>query len=695
MLTALAYLLGAAELAAAVAAAWLGAVTVRRRLLPGWSGPPAWTADAVLAAALLLWVGELLGAVGWFRPAAYFPVSIAAGSALWLFAGRQQEGEPDGSPPPAPSAGAVPMLLAAAVAGLLIAHWSVRMQLALDRGMSGYDTLWYHQPFAAHFMQTGSTWSLDFVDPRYLSWFYPANSELGHAIGMLAFHRDILSPLLNSVWLAGALLAAWSVGRPHGAGPLAVIAVALLLDSGVMSDQAGSGRNDVIGICFLLAMVAVVENARMAAPGRRLPHGALAVAGLAAGLAAGVKLTFALPVAVMAAGIPLIAPAGRRRGATFAFGLPLLAGCGYWYLRNLVHAGNPFPWVTDLGPVPLPGPDQPLGGRPQFSVLSYLDDWHVVTDWFFAGLHDSLGVAWPLVLAIPIASLVLALRPRFDPAVRLIAFAGVIAAAAWLVHGTSAEGPPGAPGGFGSGLRHLAPALALGSVLLPVVLADSGGRQARLALLTAMLGLLSLVDASGGPWISEYLPAALAIGLVAFAGVLALSRREVRTLSRPAVAAAVAALAIVAVAAARPATQSYLEQRYERHGFSPPGLGKASAWAQPLHEARIATVASRLYPLYGADLSNRVAYVGVHLPQAGFVDVRSCRRWRRELREGGFEYVVIGDDRVDPARPAHSPHLGWSLAGDDARLLLAEGTTAVIRLRQPLDPESCDTAAGQ
>ena len=39
---------------------------------------------------------------------------------------------------------------------------------------------------------------------------------------------------------------------------------------------------------------------------------------------------------------------------------------------------------------------------------------------------------------------------------------------AWLVAPTSASGPDGEPNGFVSGLRYLAPALALGLALLPL-----------------------------------------------------------------------------------------------------------------------------------------------------------------------------------------------------------------------------------
>ena len=53
--------------------------------------------------------------------------------------------------------------------------------------MTGFDSTWYHGPFAAGFFQSGDTWGLHFIAPQFLAWFYPANSEVLHAVGMVAF----------------------------------------------------------------------------------------------------------------------------------------------------------------------------------------------------------------------------------------------------------------------------------------------------------------------------------------------------------------------------------------------------------------------------------------------------------------------------------------------------------------------------
>ena len=136
--------------------------------------------------------------------------------------------------------------------------------------MTGFDSTWYHGPFAAGFIQTGDTWDLHFIAPQFLAWFYPANSELLHAVGMNAFDRDLLSPLLNLGWFVGLppRLLVHRAG-PTGSAPWSLALGAIALSVPALSDQAGEARNDIVGIFFLLAAVAIALNAWAARPARR------------------------------------------------------------------------------------------------------------------------------------------------------------------------------------------------------------------------------------------------------------------------------------------------------------------------------------------------------------------------------------------------------------------------------------------
>ncbi len=78
---------------------------------------------------------------------------------------------------------------------------------------------------------------------------------------MLAFGRDLLSPLLNLGWFVGCLVACWCIGRPYRVGAWSLILGAVALSVPALSDQAGEARNDIVGIFFLLAAVAIALHA--------------------------------------------------------------------------------------------------------------------------------------------------------------------------------------------------------------------------------------------------------------------------------------------------------------------------------------------------------------------------------------------------------------------------------------------------
>src|SRR4029077_16447087 len=153
---------------------------------------------------------------------------------------------------------------ALAIAGIAVIHFAGGVRLRLGTGMTGVDSTWYHGPFAAGFFQSGDTWELHFIAPQFLAWFYPANAEIFHAVGMLAFGRDLLSPLLNLGWFVCCLVACWCIGRPYRVAPWSLALGAVALSVPALADQAGEARNDIVGIFFLLAAIAIALNA--------LPH---------------------------------------------------------------------------------------------------------------------------------------------------------------------------------------------------------------------------------------------------------------------------------------------------------------------------------------------------------------------------------------------------------------------------------------
>ncbi len=726
------YLLGVADLVLLLGFAWLGASRVRSRLLPRFEGAPAHLGTSVLAAALLIWPAEILGTVSLFKPAPYAAAVVILGLTLRFLVsvpdaasaggegggGPRTNTSPAGSPPPSagPAAGAPgpswSTAIALLIAAIAVIHFATGVKTRLSTGMTGFDSTWYHGPFAAGFFQSGNTIDLHFIAPQFLAWFYPANGEIFHAVGMGAFGRDLLSPLLNLGWFVGCLVACWCIGRPYRVQAWSLGLGAIALSVPALADQAGEARNDLVGIFFLLVAVAVSLNAwALANDGpmqggegdKQLPGGgegdeqllgreegdeegvwrrrawpgagALAVAGLAAGLAAGTKLNFLPPAAALVVGLALIVPRGRHRTALWIAGLASLAGGGYWYFRNLVHTGNPLPWIHHLGPVDLSAPEQALGGREAHSVLGYLTDTSAWSDWFFPGLHQAFWIAWPFLGAAALAGLFLAVaqphRRRDDLSTqgrqivpsadglggrdRVLLVAGLVglaSALAWLIAPTSASGPDGMPKGFESGLRYLAPALILGLALLPTA-----------------------------PILRDRL-------LLVAQRVTSNNRSLTADRSRLWVLKMGAVLAVMAVVLGYPIQRHYLQKRYADPSFTAPGLNAAFAWARDISGARIATTSTRQYPLFGTDLSNHVQFIGTERPHGGFEAPQTCRQWREELNQGHYDYVVTSRDRVESGKPPYPAQARWT-ESPRAKIILKKPPTVVFKLTGPLDPSSC------
>jgi hypothetical protein len=638
------YLLGVVEILLLGGFAWLGGAAVRAWLLPRFEGAPAHLASAVIALALLIWAAELLGMVGWLEPVPYLVLVGIVGLGLRALLPRPSDREGGPSHPTQQvrvRETPLPVLIALGIAAVAVIRFALETKTRLGTGMTGFDSTWYHGPFAADFFQSGDTWDLHFIAPQFLAWFYPANAEIFHGVGMLAFGRDVLSPLLNLGWFVGCLVACWCIGRPYKVAPWSLVLGAIALSVPALADQAGEARNDIVGIFFLLAAVAITLN------GERDVRTAL-IAGLAAGLMAGTKLNFLLPAAVLVIGFAAIAPRGERGRVFGAATLAALAGGGYWYLRNLVHSGNPLPWIQHLGPIDLPAPEQALGGREAHSVLGYLTDGTVWSDWLLPRLHDGLWFLWPLLLLAALAGLVLACTGK-----RTLVLAGVVGLAtalAWLVAPTSASGPDGMPRGFESGLRYLAPALVLGLALLPAA---------------PHIRVWLSFDPDSGTKLNH-------------------TRRGGRGL----VAGIASVAVLLAVAVGYPVQRHYLENRYEDPSFTAPGLNAGFAWARDITDARIATTSTRQYPLFGTDLSNQVKYLGAEQPHGGFESPSSCEEYLQLLSEGDYDYAIATRDRTEPGKPPYPPSARWTEAAG-GKPILKKPPSVVFELPNQLRPSAC------
>ncbi len=549
------YILSIALLAILVLSLGSSAVVLRKLLLPSWEGAPAHLVEAIVGVALLIWLSELLGVVNLLHAGVLVASAVALAAAVWFLAGR---GEGPGSPArkldfsPAesaplaesggekwdaasgrgtPSPPRIASLVALGVVALVFAHWGLTAADALGRGIFNFDSLWYHMPFAVEIAKSHSVTGIHYTETVFTNWFYPQNSELLHAVGILLTERDTLSLFLNFGWLAVAFLAAWCIGRPYGKGPLAVVATGIVLECHTLVvREPGAAKNDMMAAALLLAAIAILVTAwarasrpRVLSPGeggsarkldfspaesaplaesegekwdaasdqtppppppappageassggKSLPVGwGLATAGLATGLAVGTKSTALAMAAALSLAVVVLLPRGKKLvGATWWF-LAGLAGGGYWYLRNLVVVGNPLPQLESLGPISLPHPERLQSGRPDFSISHYATDTTVWREYFGPGLDNAFGALWPLVVAGAIAGGLVALVWGRERVLRWMGFVALFGLVAYVFTPLSAAGAEGMPDGFGINIRYAIPALLAGLALLPVALSS-------------------------------------------------------------------------------------------------------------------------------------------------------------------------------------------------------------------------------
>jgi hypothetical protein len=764
------YILNAAALAAVILAVGFSAVRLRQWLLPAWDGAPARLVETVVGIALIIWLSELLGAVGLFYAWALIVAALllAVGIALTSVRGgrpggsgrmlgfspgglslspsgrgEKQDAAPDRTPPASPSGTAV---VAIAVVALVFAHWGLTTKDALDRGIFNFDSLWYHMPFAVDMVQSHSVTGLHYTDTVFTNWFYPQNSELLHAAGILLTERDTLSLFLNFGFLGLAFLAAWCIGRPYGRGHLTVVAAAILLECHTLVvREPGAAKNDLVAAALLLAAVAILVNAWAAqkadAPTQEgrgvLPVGwPLSAAGLAVGLAAGTKFTVMAMAAALSLAVIVLAPAGRRWAAAGWWFLPALAGGGFWYLRNLIVAGNPLPQVEKLGSIALPHPERLQTARPDFSIAHYAIDTGVWRDYFGSGLEHGFGVLWPLVVGAAVTGALLAVfRPpsrtpgatrspgmawqtRFtgDRVVRWMGCVALFGMLAYLFTPLSAAGAEGAPVAFAINLRFAIPALLIGLVLFPLAAIfdrDSAATKSDLPvlghgqirqwlLLGGLLVVLLVTDRSDAVLRDpdRVFGILLALVLVVIPAALLYARRRGAPLA--AVCAGFAALALAILAIGYPLQRDYLDDRFRNTSAdtSIPGMDLDSAyrWARGVEDARIGlagTTAGFLqYGFYGTDLSNEVRYLGAKGPNGAFNAIPDCRSFRAAVNAAGLDYLVTAPflNFIHTGEPVSSPEAGW-LRGERAVTPIdRSGAVTVWRVRGRLDPAACDSA---
>jgi hypothetical protein len=657
------------------ASCW-AAVRLRIALLPDWRGPSARLAELVVVIGVPVLVSQVLGSFGQFRRIPVLIGCVGAAITLGAVAGAYvRRREPRMSPgsdetPVVQRASRVTMAACVLASATVAAQWVAHVASAYGRGMTHFDTLWYHGPYAAQFVQTGRLLDLlNRTDPTHT--YAAQNSEVVHALFELAFGRDLVSPLLNLGWAALALLAAWCIGRRYGMGSMSVLGCVIVLGLPIIAGtQPGQASNDVAASALLLASVALLLEGRL----RPVPTGFAAVA---AGLALGTKLTVTAPVAVLTIGILVLAFRARRSVTAVCWCGVLAISGGYWFLRNVIRAHNPVPYyAVHLGPISLPAPGK-LSKFFAESVADHLTDGFVWRRYFLPGLAQGLGRAWPLLLVLPVAGAIWVGVRGSVPIERVAGLAVLVGLVAYVFTPITA----GSGGlGFVFNLRYASPALLLGFALFPLALARLGSRW-REGVSILLLGLVAL-DATARDserttaWPQKYFLVALLVGLAVVTLPVAW-----RFLRRPVWRSRIAAVGVVAVTAALIGgwwvQRSYLQDRYGRVGLPHDTINRYFRGVRNSTVAVFGTV--EIYPMSGLDLSDRVTKM------VGSLDphVNRCQEWQSILA-GRYRYVVVTKDLYDP----HPPQ-SWFTNDPAATRVVHQGTDVVYRIDGTLHPAEC------
>ena len=298
---------------------------------------------------------QLLGLVGLLKPLPVALGCLAAGAAMWRRGrarGRARRAAAARRPPRRRAPDRLRRWRPSAVRWSR--RWATRLLPAIDQGMTGADTVWYHLPQAAA-LRAGR---LDHA--RAVLRDGRGHGVLSGHLGALPRARDALvrqrlplavpEPRAGSAWL---LLAACCLGRPYGLGP------AQRARRDARAGHPDHGGDPARGR-LQRRRGAGAAPGRRRAPRERRPHGRGGHAGGPGRRPAlGTKLSMAVAARRARGGRGgRWRPGGERLRMALACGRGRCSRSGgVWYVRNLVAFGNPIPpRGLDLGPLSLPSP---------------------------------------------------------------------------------------------------------------------------------------------------------------------------------------------------------------------------------------------------------------------------------------------------------------------------------------------------
>jgi hypothetical protein len=578
-------------------------------------------------------------------------------------------------PAPAKSPGRVSATIAT-LAVLATAAWILaELFHALGSPPSSVDLISYDLPVIGRWIQTGSIWHITELFPLQTHGTYPQNAHLVlAAAAILPFHNDALLRFVNYPFLPFAGVAVYGIARELRApAATATTFAAMFAAFPTIASDVEAGPLDTVALAaFASGVLFLVRHMR----NRRSAELVLAALGL--GFAAGAKWYLSSAVAALVAiwaVWSLVAARDKRRELLRAGSLILIvcAASGFWLVRNLVQAGDPFypVRVTVFGVKIFNAAPDIYRAIAGWSIAHYLGDPAVLRHYIGPALRKALGLPGLLTLAGVVWALVsssarLRRRPRRSRDNRLLflAASAVVLAVIYVLTPYTAFGLKGRPVLAWVNVRYLIPALVLA---VPATAAVVGrvGRQLRhvleLAALAATLqGLRQAYDllATGHTALAAGVAVVLTASVAAWLWRAGAVRAPALTRS-PATTTAVALASAVALLTAGYAVQRRLNR--DRYGSADP----AYAWIDSHgagHKIGLAgswdfNGISPAWPMFGARIGNQVAFVG-RLYRGQLTQYRRRSRWLQAVRQGRYDLVLIA--RNPPQQGTFGDELRWA-----------------------------------
>jgi hypothetical protein len=218
----------------------------------------------------------------------------------------------------------------------LIGATVVLVVVAAGAPVSAFDSLHYHASAPARYAESHELLEFEWGWSSY----QPFTVEMLVTDGILL--RDTIQGAFAPLLLAlGALAATIGMGARVGGRGLGLLAGAIFFVQPLMAFEA-SGTLIESGLAFVTALAAW----NLAVYARTGDRAAIALAGLFAGAAAGMKYVGLF--VLLSAGVALLLVARRRLGVVplALFAAPAALVALPWYLKNLAQTGNPlYPFV--------------------------------------------------------------------------------------------------------------------------------------------------------------------------------------------------------------------------------------------------------------------------------------------------------------------------------------------------------------